>query len=650
MKAFTKVGLLLVLSAGMLISCGNKKESPDQTIISTQDGEIVLSNEATSDGLVYERDMDGEGFSIKDYVGNSTNVVIPDKFEGKPVKRIQSLAFRNKNLIKLSIPGTVEEIDDYAFIENKDLAEIEVKGKNFYVKNNALYKKVFVQNEKGKQVEKKHLVLVMPHLKGQYVVNEDVLAIVKGAFQSTGLTIVNMNADLIKGHFQDLFGIASDSIPNNMKQVVLTGGNVADYAFTGVKALSSLVVYDPVETIGEKAFFGCSELTSVLIPDSLTTIGKKAFAGCAKLQEVRIGNTEAPKLKTLGEGAFLGCSKIISTIKAGVKYIGNPNAQFLICLEADDTKITNLSFDQSTKFICDEAFKNCVKLETITFNNVASIGNLAFQNCMSLEEVSLPNSLVTLGNRVFEGTKILTGDSKVIENGGIYIKTKAGDRALIDVDPEASKLRVHTDTKWIDTYALNVHPSKLEKFESSSELFDTSSDFKVLTDSKYKVAYASTKMSVIEAEDTPDLNKIVEVKDYAFAGATYNGYVLPSTLKYVGEHAFENFTEKDPSNYQLALGENVLSVGEDAFKGVKGYTEVVLNDGLLVLDKGALSASTTLVGELYLPLSLTYVGANLFTGTNFGAIKVAANETPASWDAGWLGAYDAENVIYGASR
>ena len=115
--------LLLVMSTGMLVGCNNKKE-PSQTIISLEDGELVLSNEPTSDGLVYERDLDGEGFSIKDYVGNSTNVVIPKKFEGKPVKRIQSFAFQHKYLQVLTIPDTVEVIEDYAFIENDEFNTI----------------------------------------------------------------------------------------------------------------------------------------------------------------------------------------------------------------------------------------------------------------------------------------------------------------------------------------------------------------------------------------------------------------------------------------------------------------------------------------------------------------------------------------------
>ena len=637
--------LLLVMSTGMLVGCNNKKE-PSQTIISLEDGELVLSNEPTSDGLVYERDLDGEGFSIKDYVGNSTNVVIPKKFEGKPVKRIQSFAFQHKYLQVLTIPDTVEVIEDFAFIENDQFNTIKVSGKHFFLNKNALYR--HVEGEK----KQKTLVYVTPQLTGQFVVDENVVGITKGAFQSTGLTIVDLNADLVNTHFQNLFGLSAESIPDNMKQVCLTGGNVKDYAFTGVKAISSLVVYDPVETIGNKAFFNCQDLTTVLIPDSVTSIGEQAFANCANLKEIRIGNSDSPKLANLGNGAFDGCARLEGYVKLGIKYIGNPQCENLIALEAKNLLMESLTFEDDTRFIASEAFKNCVKLENLDLGKVSSIGDKAFYGCVLLKDVSLPNSLKNFGNQVFDGTNVKSGNKTDETANAYYLKTKDGERkALFAYKTNANnKLSIAADTEWVDTYAINgsTEAQLIQKFETASDNFEVSDDFTVLFDSKMKVIYGSAKGKEIDQENV-NFDNVVEIKPYGLANATINGFNMPQKLKTIGNYAFSNFQGKSLSEFKFILPETVISVGDYGFTGMKGFTELVLNDGLLVLGRGACS-STEMATALFFPSSLAYVGANVFVDSSFSAIKVAAKSAPASWDPAWLGPYPEENVIYNAVR
>ena len=58
---------------------------------------------------------------------------------------------------------------------------------------------------------------------------------------------------------------------------------IGNYAFSGCKNLTSVVIPNSVTTIGDYAFSGCSSLTSVVIPNSVTTIGSSAFFGCNKL-------------------------------------------------------------------------------------------------------------------------------------------------------------------------------------------------------------------------------------------------------------------------------------------------------------------------------------------------------------------------------
>ena len=49
------------------------------------------------------------------------------------------------------------------------------------------------------------------------------------------------------------------------------------YAFSYCSGLTSVIIGNGVESIGEGAFLNCLGLTSVTIPDGVTAIGEAAF-------------------------------------------------------------------------------------------------------------------------------------------------------------------------------------------------------------------------------------------------------------------------------------------------------------------------------------------------------------------------------------
>ncbi len=52
-------------------------------------------------------------------------------------------------------------------------------------------------------------------------------------------------------------------IPASLKEVVVTGGNLRSYAFSGCKGLTSITIGEGVTSIGEGAFYNCTSLTSI---------------------------------------------------------------------------------------------------------------------------------------------------------------------------------------------------------------------------------------------------------------------------------------------------------------------------------------------------------------------------------------------------
>jgi hypothetical protein len=79
---------------------------------------------------------------------------------------------------------------------------------------------------------------------------------------------------------------------------------IPEFAFWTCRNLSSIVIPQSVNTIGENAFGNCWNLTSIEIPNSVSTIGAAAFGNCSKITSIKIPNN----VRSIGEEAFGGCS------------------------------------------------------------------------------------------------------------------------------------------------------------------------------------------------------------------------------------------------------------------------------------------------------------------------------------------------------
>ena len=82
--------------------------------------------------------------------------------------------------------------------------------------------------------------------------------------------------------------------------------SIGNYAFMGLKNLTSVIVGNAVTSIGGYAFQYCSGLTSVTLGNSVATIGSSAFASCSSLPSITLPKS----VKTINTSAFASCSKL----------------------------------------------------------------------------------------------------------------------------------------------------------------------------------------------------------------------------------------------------------------------------------------------------------------------------------------------------
>lgn len=141
--------------------------------------------------------------------------------------------------------------------------------------------------------------------------------------------------------------------------------NIAPYAFSYNKRITSVVIPGSVRSIGNHAFSGCIRLTDITVDEDnikyhsagnciIETESKKLVAGCKASVIPDDGS-----VTTIGKYAFFDCTKLIS--------INIPN------------NVTSIEW---------QAFYSCAKLESITMaNSIAQIGSSAFAYCKTLNSI-----------------------------------------------------------------------------------------------------------------------------------------------------------------------------------------------------------------------------------------------------------------------
>lgn len=144
-----------------------------------------------------------------------------------------------------------------------------------------------------------------------------------------------------------------------------------------------------VTSIGNNAFYSCKNLVNITIPDSITSIGNNAFEYCASLKSVLIPGS----VKSIGNAAFNRCKSLmnIEVIKNNSNYFSQDGVLF------DKNKTKLIQYPIGNKRIAYDIP-----------NGVKSFGDCAFDSCSTLKNITIPDSVTSIGWGVFSGSTSLT--------------------------------------------------------------------------------------------------------------------------------------------------------------------------------------------------------------------------------------------------
>ncbi len=218
-------------------------------------------------------------------------------------------------------------------------------------------------------------------------------------YNSTNLTAITIPTSITsisdRGVFYSCYSLST--VTWNAKNCT----SAAPFAYI-VSQIKSFTFGDEVETIPASLCYGMP-ITKIMIPNSVQSIGDKAFAYCSRLSEITIPNS----VKSIGEEAFRDCTGFKSvTIPENVTFI-DVNA-FYQC--SNLTTVTwNAKNCSTTYTVFGNDYETGCPITSFTFGDqVESVPAYLCQYMEKLTSVTLPESVTTVGEWVFNGCSGLT--------------------------------------------------------------------------------------------------------------------------------------------------------------------------------------------------------------------------------------------------
>ncbi len=338
------------------------------------------------------------------YDADRRYITIPTILDGQTVTGIGYLAFANKSLGHVVLPGTLERIERLAFFGN-NLFELTIPENVIYIGGGAFNNNsigildgqtcrcmIYARSEQG--IDSTTVVSYADSWPWLDVLPGQILHIGDDAFRETEISRV--------------------VLPDSLR-------TIGNYAFYFNQLNNEMIIPEKVSRIGSEAFRS-NDIPGVVLPDSLEYIGASAFQ-YNEITEVIMPHT----VTYLGWSAFA------------------------------NNRITNLSLSENLKVINREAFANNLipavtlpdaieqvnssafqtnRIEVLTLtNNVGEIQSRAFAY-NRITELILPDNGLALGNQAFLSNEIATLDlplSVDLEGYGIF-----NDNAIVEINDLAS--------------------------------------------------------------------------------------------------------------------------------------------------------------------------------------------------------------------
>ncbi|MGN0812486.1 MAG: leucine-rich repeat protein [Candidatus Coproplasma sp.] len=507
-----------------------------------------------------------------------------------------------------------------------------------------------------------------------------------GCSSLTSITIPDSVTSIEYGAFSGCSSLTSITIPND---VTCIGG----YAFYGCSDLISIVIPNSVENIGIAAFKNCNSLTSIIIGNSVTSLGSSAFENCSSLMNVTMG--DSGKLTSIGDGAFYNCRGIKNiTIPDSVTSIGSSALSGCSSLESmtipfvgakagvtsKDTyqypfgyifgtpsyiggtattqcyyansisSTTNITYYIPSSLeeviitggnILYGAFYNCRSLTNITIpDSVTSIGEFAFYNCSNLESITIPDSVTSIGINAFSGSSSLksisipfVGAKSGVTSSNTYQYPFGYIFGTTNYDGGiATKQYYYGGSAGSVTNTTYYIPSSLKEvtvtggnilygaFYGCSGLTNVTIGNNV-TSIGSKSFFRCNSLNSVTIGD--GVTKIDSDAFYYCSSLTNVMIGEDSKLTSIGNSAFYNCS----SITNITIPDSVISIGSSSFSGCSNMTSITIGNSVTSIGDSAFYNCSSIT-NITIPDSVISIGSSSFSGcSNMTSITIGNSVT-----------------------
>ena len=378
-----------------------------------------------------------------------------------------------------------------------------------------------------------------------------------------------------------------------------------------------------VTSIASLAFENCQGLKNVIIPNNIVSIGDSAFRGCSSLEQMTIPFVGAEANKTSLDtyqypfGYIFGETEYDNSVSATQLYIGQfayeivesiyylpaslrtvfvNGGNILLGAFSNCNLITNIYIPEGIIEIGRYAFYRSGLLRFTLPNSVATLGARAFEYCASLEEISLNNLITSIDGYTFRGCTNLSSINIPDSVTSIETSAFAGSGLESVYIPQ----NVRYIGSGVFSYCKNL--SSISVSEENTSYF--SSGNCIIKRDSYRLI-VGCKTSII-----PTDGSVTSIGESAFNGCTGLTEVsIPYSVTWIEKYAFSDCSGLT----SITIPNSVLWIGDGAFSYCTGLTEVTIPNSVTGIGRNAFSWCESLT-SITIPDSVTSIGEITFLG------------------------------------
>ena len=326
--------------------------------------------------------------------------------------------------------------------------------------------------------------------------------------------------------------------------------------------------------------------------------GKKLLeALCGKEYVVREGT------EVICDEAFRWCKSLQSvTIPNSVKSIGD--YAFSSCKSLQSVTIPN-----SVKSIGDYAFSSCKSLQSVTIpNSVTSIGNWAFCWCVSLQSVTIPNSVKSIGDKAFSDCHSL--QSVTIPNSVTSIGNEAFSRCkslqYVTIPNSVTSIGDGVFGECVSLQSVTI-PNSVTSIGNSAFFSCESLQSVTIPNSVTNIGNSAFYWCrSLQSITIP--SSVTKIGDYAFELCeSLQSITIPNSVTSIRNGAFSRCY----SLQNVTIPNSVTSIGNEAFSGCKSLQNVTIPNSVTSIGNEAFSRCKSLQ-YVTIPNSVTSIGDGVF--------------------------------------